>query len=268
MSTTDSAPTRPTDTTSRKRGVGFPTVPLRDAAMTLSEAGHYGADFSLSAFASYLGLSTTNSGQFRQKLAAFRDWKLISTSGDRVVLSDLGKRIALSSDPVSERDALQEAFFGCRLFAEVYDDQAKGKPLDAQNLGKNAVIRWGVSASSRDQFAKSFIESAEVAGLARSESDHVVLMPRSSEAATDPSAAATEPLRNVEGSSTLSRTASSAAPVVLRQSWPTLNGELAFEIRSRAPLPAAAFAGVSTVAAAIEALARELNPSPPPEVAQ
>jgi hypothetical protein len=268
MSTTDSNQTRSTDAASRKRGVGFPVVPLREAAITLSEAGHYGADFSLSAFASYLGLSTTNSGQFRQKLAAFRDWKLISTSGDRVVLSDLGKRIALSSDPISERDALQEAFFGCRLFAEVYDDQAKGKALDPQNLGKNAVIRWGVSPASRDQFAKSFIESAEAAGLARNEGDHVVLMPRSSQPVTDSSNSAAESIRSEEATSAAPRTSSSGAPVVLRQTWPILNGDLAFEIRSRVPLPAAAFAGVSSVAAAIEKLAKELNPMPKPEVAE
>src|SRR5438270_13202560 len=86
----------------RARGVGFPVVPLLDAVKTLTEAGEYGAEHSRSAFATYLGHDTTNSGHFREKLAAFKDWKLITSAGDKIVFTQLGRDIALADDPTTK----------------------------------------------------------------------------------------------------------------------------------------------------------------------
>ena len=93
----DASESTTTSPARRKRATGFPVVSLAEAAAILKEAGKYGFDHSTAAFASYMGHSTTNSGAFRQRLAAFRDWKLIAGRGDRLAMTDIARMIALST---------------------------------------------------------------------------------------------------------------------------------------------------------------------------
>ena len=89
----------------------------------------------MSAFARYMGHSTTNSGTFRQRLAAFRDWKLIAGRGDTVVFTDAAKIIAHPPDERAGVEALQTAFMNCGVFssraaaaglAEINNGQGRG----------------------------------------------------------------------------------------------------------------------------------------------
>jgi hypothetical protein len=78
-------------------------VALPEAVSILRTAGKHGTEHAMSAFATYLGHSTHNSGSFKRRLAAFRDWKFIAGgTGDRVVFTDLGRRVAYPTDPVKE----------------------------------------------------------------------------------------------------------------------------------------------------------------------
>jgi hypothetical protein len=160
----------------RKRGAGFPIVALPEAVTILRKAGRHGNEHSISAFATYLGHSTYNSGSFKRRLAAFRDWKFIlGATGDRVVFTDLGRRVAYPTDPTKEKRDLQEAFQNVSLFWKVYDDSAKGVAIGLATLANHGV-QLGVAPASKVQFAESLVESAVEAEFAEMEGDKVVFI--------------------------------------------------------------------------------------------
>lgn len=247
----------------RKRATGFPVVSLAEAAAILKEAGKYGFDHSTAAFASYMGHSTTNSGAFRQRLAAFRDWKLIAGRGDRLAMTDIARVIAHPTDDEAERKALQTAFVNSPVFFKLFDESAKGKPLAAGPLGNRAVLNVGVAPSSKDKFVQSFVDSAVAAGLASLDDDgQVVLAPFDGGADGGQQPSDEQFIDNRQpGPTSLGRTqpvARQGTPVV-HQTWAIDGGSIVFEIRTDRPLPATAFTTVGQVVASLEVLAETLG---------
>jgi hypothetical protein len=244
---------------SRKRGVGFPFLSLGDAVAVIRKAGRQGSEISTEALAHYLGHETTNSGSFKRNLAALRDWKLITGNNDRVVLTELGQRIAFPTD-----DALndfREAFNSCAIFAKVYEDVAKGAPYPLQTVA-NMATRYGVSPPSRDRFARSFTESAVTAGLAEMDGDKVIF--------GKPDRAEEEPPDFDQGEESRqdrpSRETplpppppSRAIPALVHQVWPITGGKVVLEIQSERPLPAHAYAKVAGVVSEVQSLADALS---------
>lgn len=250
----------------RKRATGFPVVSLAEAAAILKEAGKYGFDHSTAAFATYMGHSTTNSGAFRQRLAAFRDWKLIAGRGDSLTMTDVARLIAHPTDDDSERRAMQSAFMNSPVFFKLYEESAKGKPLAAAQLGNRAVLNLGVAPGSKDKFVQSFTESAVAAGLAAlNEDGQIVLGPL--DAGTDGGRPTEDQsLDNPQAAQPLSgriQLAARQGTPVVRQAWAIDGGSIVFEIRTDKPLPATAFATVGEVVASLEHLAETLAPSAP-----
>jgi hypothetical protein len=251
----------------RKRATGFPVVSLAEAAAILKEAGKYGFDHSTAAFATYMGHSTTNSGAFRQRLAAFRDWKLIAGRGDSLSMTDIARVIAHPTDDDAERRAMQSAFMNSPVFFKLYEESAKGKPLAAAQLGNPAVLNLGVSPGSKDKFVQSFTESAVAAGLAAlNEDGQIVLEPL--DAGTDGGQPSNEDrsLDNpqaVQSSSGRIQPAARQGTPVVHQAWAIDGGSIVFEIRTDKPLPATAFATVGEVVASLEHLAERLAPPAP-----
>ena len=251
----------------RKPSTGFPVVSLAEAATILKEAGKYGFDHSTAAFASYMGHSTTNSGAFRQRLAAFRDWKLIAGRGDRLAMTDIARMIAHPTDDEAERRALQTAFMNSPVFFKLFDESAKGKQLAAGPLGNRAVLNLGVAPGSKDKFVQSFIDSAVAASLAYlNEDGQIVLAPldAGADGVQQPSEEQFIDSRQ-PGSPSPARTQAAArqgAPVV-HQTWAIEGGSIVFEIRTDKPLPATAFTTVGEVVASLERLAETLGPRAP-----
>lgn len=256
----------------RKKSTGFPVVSLAEAAKILKEAGKYGFDHSTPTFASYMGHSTTNSGAFRQRLAAFRDWKLIAGRGDSLSMTDIARKIALPPDTATERQALREAFMNSPVFARLYEAMGKDQALDPRNLGSKAVHDFGISPSSKDKFVQSFVESAEAAGLGELTDDgEIVLRSVLDDGESDGGASAEHELADqASPSDSLARPATAAptraqpatrlgSPVV-HQAWDIDGGSIIFEIRIDKPLPATAFATVGEVVASLEHLAETLVP--------
>ena len=249
----------------RKPSTGFPVVSLAEAAKILKDAGRYGFEHSIEEFASYMGHTTTNSGAFRQRLAAFRDWKLITGRGDTVSMTQIGRVIALPTDDEAEHAALQEAFRSCVVFAKVYDEAQKNTALERQVLGRRAVHGFGVSPNSVNKFVESFVDSAIVAGLADEAGEGQVVL-------LDPLSAGETATSVATGSSKADLphgSATSARPVPLRpgipvvhQTWRIADGTIVFEVRSEQPLPASAYVMVGEVVSTLERLARELAPQP------
>jgi hypothetical protein len=254
----------------RRRGAGFPVVPLPEAVKVVQEAGAYGAEHSMNAFATYMGHKTTNSGAFKQKFAAFRDWKLVTVNGDRVALTDLGRRIALPTTPETQAEDIGTAFLNCAIFAETYQSSAKGRPLELSTIANGAVHNQGVSPASRMEFAESLAKSAVAAGLAQMEGEgkiRFLAQPQSDGQVPDSESQgreATEP----KSALTLPKTPTDAIPVVLRQALPIANGEVVLELRSRSPLPATVYGQIGAVAKELEALASQLTPKEQPGAAE
>lgn len=245
----------------RKRGTGFPVVSLSEAARILKEAGKYGFEHPTPAFASYMGHSTTNSGAFRQRLSAFRDWELITGRGDTLTMTEVARLIAIPTDAEAERRAMQEAFNNCDVFARLYEQSAKGQPLDPDRLGGRAVHELGVAPAKASKFTESFVESALAAELAELNDDgDVVLWGPENNAGVEVAAADTqEPPQTAPDPSPIPKrvTEAPAAPTI-RQVWPIEGGEIVFELRSGHALPASAFAAIGEVVAKLEALAGSL----------
>lgn len=242
----------------RKPGTGFPVVSLADAATIVKEAGKYGFEHSLAAFAGYMGHSSTNSGAFRQRLAAFRDWKLLAGRGDNLVFTDIGKMIAMPTDEAAEHRALRAAFNNYSAFSKLYEGSAKGTHLSRKGLASRAVHEFAVAPQQGARFVDSFVESAVTAGLAETSDDgQVKLLPMDEEflarEVTAESSGQTAG-RGLAPGAVLTRPGS---PVV-RQSWTIPGGLIIFEIRSGQPLPAGLFVTVGEVVASLETLARAL----------
>jgi hypothetical protein len=269
-------------------------VALPEAVSILRTAGKHGTEHAMSAFATYLGHSTHNSGSFNRRLAAFRDWKFIAGgTGDRVVFTDLGRRVAYPTDPVKEKQDLQEAFQNVSLFWKVWDDSAKGVPISLTTL-TNHGVQLGVAPVSGRQFADSLVQSAVEAGFAEMDGEKVIFLGPSDvavelqdsvrasdrmvvaetayvggqagqarvvvepEAAGAESSGATLPDAPVAGRDVVIERRLEpveARPAVLhQQSWDFKVGNLIFEIKSSRSLPASAFMQIGKVMAEIEKL--------------
>ena len=266
MSDTDPEAPEPKTTSGknrRKPSTGFPVVSLAEAAKILKDAGRYGFDHSIEEFASYMGHTTTNSGAFRQRLSAFRDWKLIAGRGDTVSMTQIGRYIALPPDDESEHAALQDAFRSCVVFAKVYDEARKNTALERQVLGRRAALGFGVSPNSVNKFVESFVESAVVAGLAeKAGDDQVILLDDALSSDALPTTAASSAKAEPAPATSAGQRAAPArvgTPVV-HQTWPIADGLIVFEIRSEQPIPASAYVMVGEVVSTLERLATTLAP--------
>jgi hypothetical protein len=260
----------------RKKSTGFPVVSLAEAASILKEAGKYGFDHSTPMFASYMGHSTTNSGAFRQRLAAFRDWKLIAGRGDSLSMTDIARKIALPPDAETERRALREAFMNSPVFARLYEDMGKNQPLATANLGSKAVHDFGIAPASRDKFVQSFVDSAVAAGLGEIADDGQIVLRSSADdsdaddgSSFDRVVATDTPQsgsvgRAVAAPARPQPTTAEGVPLV-HQVWEIDGGSIVFEIRTDKPLPAAVFVTVGEVVASLEHLAETLAPEVPAE---
>jgi hypothetical protein len=248
----------------KSRGKGFPVMPLDEAVDATKQAGKYGREHSLDDYAGFLGHSTSNSGPFKRKMAALKDWGLIERDGERIGLTDLAMRIAHPDSSEDEKSAIREAFLQEPMFTAVYDEASKGADLSLAFLGGRAVNGFGVAPASKDRFAKSFARSVQAAGLGSFEGDSITLLGESGDSHEEP-----EPEPQPDGEPVEARLGHSRAESrnkgsrpTLSQEWEIDGGTLVFEAHLDRPLPATAYATVGGVAAAIEELAAVLGHSP------
>jgi hypothetical protein len=193
-------------------------------------------------------------------MAAFRDWKLVSGIGERLSLTELARRIAHPSDDDSETEALRATFENIPVFVKLYENVAKGRPLDLSSLANQAVTNHGVQPKLKDKFIGSFRDSAIAAGLARLTDDGKIQFQVPGQPQTIVRTAEQRPSIDA---ATDERTDDARLPQntkpVLRQSWPLETGEITFEIKSSRALPAAAFAQVAKVISEVETLKEQLG---------
>lgn len=261
---TDATPTpaKAPGKTQEARGTGFPVLALQEAADVVKAAGAHGRSHSPDALAAYAGHTSSNSGPFRRKVAALRDWGLITGTGDTLTLTDRAMRIAHPPSDAELSDAMFDAFRNCELFWKVFENTAKGVELTYAALANSAVNNHGVGVGSKDKFVDSLVDSAATVGLAdKVAGEKVIFKARNAPSegigtngATASNTGATEQ-KERRGESTPRGNA--AAPVV-KQVWPVRDGEISFEIRLTTPLPAAAFAQVGKIVEEVQRLAETL----------
>ncbi|MCB9440554.1 MAG: hypothetical protein H6523_09935 [Mycolicibacterium sp.] len=266
---TDQTSTAPTS--SKKRGVAFPQLSLEAAVEAIVAMGQHGADHSQDAAAAYLGHQTTNSGAYRVKLAALRDWGLIKRGDkERVMLTELAKDLVMAApDHAHARALLLAAFDSCRVFEQLYEDSAKEIPQTTERFRTTVVMRHNVATDQADKFIDIFVDSAGYAGLAKRDGNQITLLPRDRPTTVLEDHQATPGFPNIfEANGQLVAPKSPAPPldrvvrvaeapaapaqpeipVALRQSWPIDGGEIEFVIRTPKALPPAIYAEMAKMA--------------------
>jgi hypothetical protein len=249
------------------KGISFPTMSLGKVVEIIHKVGGNGADFSMTTFAQYCGHETANSGPFRTKLAAFRDWSMVTTKDARVLLTTLGKDVARAEDPLADQALLLRAFDSCKIFKGFYDDQAKDVPLKREVLGRGAVFDLKVAPKSQERFVTALVDSAVTAGLATIDAESATVTFKAGGAVAEGRPEAAEDPREIgevqtetpgTTPSTQRPPTTTSAPVLLRQVWPTVTGEIVLTIHSREPLPASVFSLVGNIVQAAEDLAASI----------
>jgi hypothetical protein len=249
-----------TEQSTHKRHAGFPWIGLPEAVQVLRKAGRHGNEHSTSAFATYMGLSTDNSGTFKRRLAAFRDWQLVTGRGDRVVLTELGQRIAYPVNQDKELQDLQDAFRNSEVFYKVWEEAAKGEPYTFTMLA-NIGVRCGVNPGSKARFAESLGESAIAAGFAERGDNGKIIFVRPEEA--EDSAGSSQGGENHDGREQEEQVETPAPPpppppstaALVRQEWLFPGGKVLLEVHSDRPLPPHAYAKVGSVVSEAKGLA-------------
>jgi hypothetical protein len=241
---------------------GFPLVPLQDAHERITEIARYGKEHSRTAFAHYLGHESAGSGPFKRKLAAYRDWGLVTTAANTVALTELAQRLAIPTDPNQTQADLLEAFDHCEPFVTVYESVAKGVDLEITTVANTAVHRVGIAPAARDAFADSFTRSAVAVGLAEQPgSGRIRLLPRDALAQPAPSADPERVAAVVPTGGAPQRPAPAQTSMSLP--WSVEGGRVVLQIEVDRPLPPGAFSALATVSDAIANLLEALAVTAP-----
>lgn len=263
----------------QKRSAGFPRISLAEAARILKDAGKFGFEHSTSAFAEYMGLSTANSGAFRQKIAALRDFKLLAGRGGTLTMTAVARQIAQPISEEAEQEALQEAFSNCEIFADLYEKSSRQVALQRRHLAATAIHEFRVSPPNGDKFVDSFTESLIAAGLGEEGSDGTVTLwqrgTRHTENDLEPHLEKEHVVDSDFSGSEVPGRQSASIPdpnegphssssdwprPVIDHTWEIQGGLVVFQVRMQRAPASAAYSSIAAVIASIEELVKTLGP--------
>lgn len=245
------------ETIKKERSSGFPSISLPEAAAIIKTAGKYGKQHPLLAMAGYAGHKTDNSGPFRQKLAALKDWGFVTVNDGLAVLTPAAIGIAHPTSSEEEAELMVQAFQGCDVFWGIYADLGKGVVLDSVAIANKAVATYDISAKAKEKFATSFIHSAVAIGLAKSLNDHEIELVDVQSQDDGYEQESKSELTEVNKPVVLPQPSTSVynqpftAPAVT-QVWQGEHLSITLEIRADRPLPAGVFAEVGRAVQALE----------------
>lgn len=253
----------------KSRGASFPTLPLPEAIKIIREAGQYGKEHTPSALAAYAGHQSANSGPWKSKAAALREWGLIATaSPDKITLTGRAIRLAHPESSQQAQAALLECFTGAAIFMGIYRDLARGQELNVAQLSSKAISDHGIAIASKEKFINSFLESAAAAGLAeRIGKDKFKTFPMPDVKAAgdgneDTNALDSEDSGNDQpdpGAPARGDTRLDKVVPVMQQTWNFSDGEVRLSINSAKPIQAKSYADIARVVETVEALVTNLD---------
>lgn len=244
----------------RRPSTGFPVLDLGEAASVLARASQHGWHHTVAEIAGYMGHATTNSGAFRAKLAALRDYGLVSGRGESLEITQVGRKVAVPETEEERLAALREAFANT-VFNPVYQESVKGSPISVDSIGRRAVNRLGVAPGSQGQFGEVFARSASAAGLAEAAGDGMVkLLAKPHDRSSDgDNRGSTDGPPGENPPAAGQPSGRPAVKPVLDQRWPFPEGEVALTVTISRPLSAADFTSIGSVVAQIERLVAGLT---------
>lgn len=244
----------------RRPSTGYPVIDLGEAASVLVRASQHGWEHTVAEVAGYMGHATVNSGAFRAKLAALRDYGLVSGRGESLEITAVGRKIAIWETEAERYAALQEAFANT-VFDGLYQESVKGQPIAIESIGRRAVSKLGVAPSSQRSFGETFARSAAAAGLAETTGDGKVTLFCRPHAGSSDADHVSPPPGTLTGDARAAdqlQAGRSGIKPVLDQRWPFPDGEVALIVTIGRPLSAADFASIGKVVAQIEQLVEGL----------
>lgn len=173
-----------------RRSKGFPRLSLKNAVQVMDKAMKYGRNWSKEEFAAFGSKSNTkgsaNSGAFAYRLAALRDYGLITSTKDRVLATELANRIVKPINDDEYNEAVKEAFLGPAVFNEIVETVEHETELSKTAIAEIAVRKLGISRDHMNRFAKNFLESGKLAGvIAEIDADHFKIQRIASQSNTE-----------------------------------------------------------------------------------
>jgi hypothetical protein len=158
--------------TKRPRGtMAFPYADLDDA-VSIARAVWEGSGLTgtVDRVAARTGHQNTMSGAFRNKVNAARLFGLVTTSGQDVALTDLGREMI---EPRTEVRARATAFRHVELFDRLFD-RHRGRSLPVPAALEEEMVRLGVVPNQRERARQVFMRSAEQAGYFAEAPDRLI----------------------------------------------------------------------------------------------
>ncbi len=212
-----------------------------------------------SGFAQYCGHQSASSGPFRTKLAAFRDWSMVTTKDGRVLPTELGKTW------LARRTRWRTS-----CFSAVPSTHARSSRVSTTTRPRTSLS--SARCSGAERFVTTLVDSAATVGLVSTDAEAATVTFTAGAAgadvrhepdATPPETGGTQPGTSGGAGTIQGPPTTSNAPVLLRQVWPTATGEIVLAIHSTAPLSASAFGLVGQVVQAAADLADSIGPDAP-----
>lgn len=150
--------------TGRQRSTNYPSMNLAWGEDVIQRA-HSSGTTNRTALAQLTGYQDDTSGPARSKLAALRHFGLVDYQEGKVIITELGKRVAapVAGEDVSE--ALRQSFFNVTAFKQTYDLCAKDALLTKDIISNTAIRQVGITAKAASDFIDIFTRSGVKAGL-------------------------------------------------------------------------------------------------------
>lgn len=151
-----------------ERGKGFPRLGLSSAVKVIETASKFGKSWSKEQFAGFgsqSGAGSAKSGAFANRVAALKDYGLITATKENISLTDLGVQIV---KPVTENErdkAIAQAFLNVEVFKKLFESLETGEELSLDQVAQSAVFALGISRDSKDKFLNVFIDSGRFVHL-------------------------------------------------------------------------------------------------------
>lgn len=151
--------------------VSFPYADLSEAEKAVGHVAGSGGRCLPEQLAAWLGHSKLNSGAFRNKVAAAKQFGVLEGSRNSIALTELGRRLA---DRQGLQQARVEAFFAVPLYRALFDGYRGGQMPGVMRLELD-MLRLGVARTQVKAARQVFLRSAEQAGMFDAGSSQMVL---------------------------------------------------------------------------------------------
>lgn len=149
--------------------VSFPYADLAEAEKAVGHVADSGGRCLPEQLAAWLGHSKLNSGAFRNKVAAAKQFGLLERNS--IALTELGRRLADRRGP---QQARVEAFLAVPLYRALFESYRGGQMPGVMRLELD-LLRLGVSRTQVKAARQVFLRSAEQAGMFEAGSSQMVL---------------------------------------------------------------------------------------------